>query len=139
MKEVKIISETSEGLTFSVDGVSKTIPPMETTTFSSQNYNPSNITFTDKDNIVIGILSWGGGELSFTGNTDESAKNFLGFLADMSGNTLSIKSKQDVVVEPEPTVVDKSPKPTPIENVKSDRMSFFDGTSWDDGKRGHQF
>lgn len=30
----------------------------------------------------------------------------------------------------------KAPKPVPLENPKSNRMSFFDGTSWDDGKRG---
>lgn len=42
-------------------------------------------------------------------------------------------------VENPEVVKDKSPNPTPIENPKSDRLGYFDGTSWDDGVRGHKF
>ena len=44
-------------------------------------------------------------------------------------------------VEEQPVVptqfqASNAPKPVPLENPRSTRMSFFDGTSWDDGKRG---
>ena len=29
--------------------------------------------------------------------------------------------------------------PAPLENPRSNRMGWFDNTSWDDGKRGHRF
>jgi|TARA_R110002110_G_scaffold7140_2_gene36256 hypothetical protein len=43
------------------------------------------------------------------------------------------------VETPVKDVKDKSPNPTPLENPKSDRLGYFDGTSWDDGVRGHKF
>ena len=47
----------------------------------------------------------------------------------------AIKSVQEMQAQPPIT----RGKPVPLENPKSNRMGFFDGTSWDDGKRGHQF
>ena len=53
-----------------------------------------------------------------------------------------------VVVETPEDAVEKieeisQPQPVergvPLENPKSGRMGWFDNTSWDDGKRGHQF
>lgn len=35
-----------------------------------------------------------------------------------------------------PAPTPRGPKAVPLENPRSTRMSFFDGTSWDDGKRG---
>jgi len=50
-----------------------------------------------------------------------------------------VVEKIQPIEETTEVVKDKSPNPVPIENEKTNRLSFFDGTSWDDGVRGHKF
>ena len=53
---------------------------------------------------------------------------------------LAIEAIQEMNVPPMPVAPPLNQgKPTPLENPTSRRFGWFDNTSWDDGKRGHQF
>lgn len=78
-------------------------------------------------------------KIEIVANSDENFKVFLTPTVESSTPATEEVPSVDVLPIPPMPVPQEPSKPAPLENPKSRRFGWFDNTSWDDGKRGHQF